>query len=119
MRRAIGSAICSCMPFPDRIALQSPNDPRRYQLANGRSARLFDDSAVYGERWIVATELRSDAREAQIQRAAPLDEARLERDFPQRFSSEDRVYWDADRRGIAAVRERRFDRIVLESRPDP
>src|SRR5690606_32160904 len=27
--------------FPDRIARQHPADPRRYQLANGRSARLF------------------------------------------------------------------------------
>ena len=50
-------------------------------------------------------------------RAAPLDEARLEREFPQRFASEDRVVWDASARGIAAVRERRFDRIVLESKP--
>ena len=111
--------------FPDRIARQSPADPRRYQLANGRSARLFDDSALYGEPWIVISELRTDAmhgrastpREAQILRAAPLDEARLERDFPERFVTEDRVFWDADKRGIAAVRERRFDRIVLESKP--
>lgn len=103
--------------FPDRIARQSPNDPRRYQLANGRSARLFDDSAVYGEPWLVIVELRDDPREALILRAAPLDEARLEREFPQRFVTEDRVVWDAARNGIAAVRERRYDRIVLDTRP--
>nr|WP_221281990.1 ATP-dependent helicase HrpB [Chiayiivirga flava] len=103
--------------FPDRIARQSPNDPRRYQLANGRSARLFDDSAVYGEPWLVISELRDDPREALILRAAPLDEARLEREFPQRFVTEDRVVWDAARNGIAAVRERRYDRIVLDLRP--
>ena len=103
--------------FPDRIGYQAATDPRRYQLANGRSARLFDDSAMYGERWIVVSELRSQAGDALVQRAAPLDEARLERDFPHRFSSQDRVFWDPDKRGIAAVRERRFDRILLESRP--
>ena len=103
--------------FPDRIARQLSSDPRRYQLANGRSARLFDDSALYGEPWIVASELRHEAREALILRGAPLDEARLERDFPARFVSEDRVYWDADKRGIAASRERRFDCIVLDSKP--
>jgi ATP-dependent helicase HrpB len=120
--------------FPDRIARQhaaqgrasvavgrtpgaTPSDPRRYQLANGRSARLFDDSALYGEPWIVVSELRHEAREALILRGAPLDEARLERDFPARFVTEDRVYWDADKRGIAAARERRFDRIVLDSKP--
>ena len=45
--------------FPDRIAHQHPADPTRYQLANGRSARLFDDSALYGERWLVISELRA------------------------------------------------------------
>jgi len=109
--------------FPDRIARQHPGDPRRYQLANGRSAKLFDDSALYGEPWLVISELRvlrqaqGERRDSTVLRAAPLDEARLQREFPQRFSEEDRVVWDADTRGIAAVRERRFDRIVLDSRP--
>lgn len=103
--------------FPDRIACQHPSDARRYQLANGRSAKLFDDSVLYGERWIVIAELRDDARDALVLRGAPLDEARLEREFPQRFVTEDRVLWDEARNGIAAVRERRFDRIVLDSRP--
>ncbi|HEU0306088.1 MAG TPA: ATP-dependent helicase HrpB [Lysobacter sp.] len=108
--------------YPDRIARQHPSDPYRYQLASGRSARLFDDSALYGEPWIVINELRAlrqqgDRGDAQVLRAAPLDEARLQREFPRRFASEDRVIWDANTRGIAAVRERRFDRIVLESRP--
>ncbi|GAB3100794.1 ATP-dependent helicase HrpB [Lysobacter terrae] len=103
--------------YPDRIGRQHPTDPYRYQLANGRSARLFDDSALYGEPWIVVSELRSLRNDAQVLRAAPLDEARLRRDFPERFVREDRVVWDAQARGIAAVRETRFDRIVLESRP--
>ena len=103
--------------YPDRIARQHPSDPYRYQLANGRSARLFDESAVYGEPWLVIDELRDDNRDARVLRAAPLDPARLEREFPARFRSEDRVVWDAATRGIAAVRERRFDRIVLDSRP--
>ena len=109
--------------YPDRIARQHPADPRRYQLANGRSAVLFDDSALYGEPWLVISELRAarqvrgDRSDSIVLRAAPLDEARLQREFPQRFSDEDRVVWDADARAIAAVRERRFDRIVLDSRP--
>ena len=103
--------------FPDRIACQHRGDPRRYQLANGRMARLFDDSAVYGEPWLVASELRFEAKDALILRAAPLDEAALRRDFPQRFVSEDTVRWDADKRALAARRETRFDAIVLESKP--
>ncbi|WP_281782140.1 ATP-dependent helicase HrpB [Lysobacter auxotrophicus] len=103
--------------FPDRIARQHSGDPYRYQLANGRSVKLYDDSTLYGERWIVVSELRDEARDARVLRAAPLDEARLREDFPQRFVTEDRVVWDANTRGIAAVRETRFDRIVIESKP--
>jgi len=103
--------------FPDRIGRQHPSDPYRYLLANGRSVKLFDDSTLYGERWIVVSELRDEARDARVLRAAPLDEARLREDFPQRFVTADRVVWDANTRGIAAVRETRFDRIVIESKP--
>ncbi|HSM10574.1 MAG TPA: ATP-dependent helicase HrpB [Lysobacter sp.] len=106
--------------FPDRIARQHPADPYRYLLANGRSARLFDDSALFGERWLVISELRAaqgDRSDSTVLRAAPLDEARLQREWPQRFVTEDRVLWDAATRGIAAVREQRFDRIVLDARP--
>jgi ATP-dependent helicase HrpB len=115
--------------FPDRIARQHPGDPLRYQLANGRSAKLFDDSALYGEPWLVISELRAlrlaqgDRHDSIILRAAPLDEARLQRDFPERFASEDRLSWDAQARAVVALRERRFDHIVLDSRvlatPDP
>ncbi len=109
--------------FPDRIARQHPSDPRRYQLANGRMARIFDDSAIFGEPWIVASELRFEARDSLVQRAAPVDEARLQRDFPDRFFEGDVVRWDAEARALVSRRERRFDRITLESkpagRPDP
>ncbi len=104
--------------FPDRIAHQSAADPRRYQLANGRMARLFDDSALYGEPWLVASELRFErGGDALLLRAAPLDEAELRRAFPGRFVEEDAVRWDAARRALTAQRERRFDGIVLDARP--
>jgi ATP-dependent helicase HrpB len=103
--------------FPDRVARQHPTDPRRYALANGRMARLFEDSALFGEPWIVVSELRFEARDALVLRAAPLDESRLARDFPERFVEEDFVRWDSDSRALVSRREKRFDAIVLDSRP--
>ena len=103
--------------FPDRIGFQHPQDARRYLLANGRSARLFDDSALIGEPWIVVSELRHDARDALVQRAAPLDERRLRQDFADRFVTADTVRWDASRRALSAQRESRFDQIVFDARP--
>ncbi|MBD8527955.1 ATP-dependent helicase HrpB [Pseudoxanthomonas sp. CAU 1598] len=105
--------------FPDRIARQHAQDPLRYQLANGRSARLFDDSALYGEPWIVISELRYAEREGHILRGLPLSEADLRQQFPSRFGSQDVVRWDAAKRAIVALRELRFERIVLEQKPLP
>ncbi|PTT63790.1 ATP-dependent helicase HrpB [Stenotrophomonas sp. HMWF003] len=102
--------------FPDRIAARHPTDPLRYLLANGRSARLFDPSDLRGEPWLVAVELRYEARDALLLRAAPVDENRLRRDFPTRFTQQDVVRWDGDKRALVARRETRFDRIVLDSR---
>ena len=109
--------------FPDRIARQTPNDPSRYALANGRSASLSDDSALYGEPWIVIAQLHDGQRDARVLRAAPCDEAVLRREFPERFVEEDRVFWNDAAGRIEARREIRFDAIVLDVRaiaqPDP
>ncbi|KRG63588.1 RNA helicase [Stenotrophomonas humi] len=103
--------------FPDRIAVQHPSDPMRYQLANGRSARQFDNSDLRGEPWLVISELRHDPRDALILRAAPVDEARLRSDFPERFRQQDVVRWNSAKRALEARRESSFERIVLDSRP--
>ena len=105
--------------FPDRIAKQDVNNPRRYQLANGRGARLFDDSALFGEPWLVVVDLRHDARDSLILAAAPFDVDRLQSEFPQRFTRERSVRWNRDTRAVEAFEEHRFDAIVLERRSVP
>lgn len=102
--------------YPDRIARQHPLDPKRYALANGRMARLFDDSSLYGEPWLVATELRFEAKDALLLRGAPLDEAQLRRDFAAHFREADEVRWDAPRRALVSERVERFAGIVLSAR---
>ena len=103
--------------FPDRIARQHPQAPRRYLLANGRMARLADDSALFGEPWLVVTELRFETKDSPVLRAAPVDEAFLRAEYGERFVEEDTVRWDPAARALVARRERRFDRIVLDVRP--
>ncbi|GAA5001983.1 ATP-dependent helicase HrpB [Pseudoluteimonas lycopersici] len=103
--------------FPDRIAKQHPRDPKRYQLANGRMLRLFDDSALHGEPWIVASELRFEAKDALLLRGAPVDEAMLRVEFAAHFREDDEARWDAEKRALASERIERFDGIVLSSRP--
>ena len=102
--------------FPDRIAFRHPADPLRYLLANGRSARLHELSDLRGEPWLVASELRHESRDGLLQRGAPVDENHLRAAFPERFVTADDVRWDGERRALVALRETRFDRIVMDSR---
>ena len=96
-----------------RIARQHASDRYRYQLSNGRMAKLADDSALLGEPWLVVSELRFDNKDSLILRAAPVDESRLRDDFAQRFVEEDIVRWDDTARALIARRETRFDQILL------
>ncbi|HEV7492118.1 MAG TPA: ATP-dependent helicase HrpB [Rhodanobacteraceae bacterium] len=105
--------------YPDRIARQDSANPRRYQLSNGRGARLRDDSALYGEPWLVVVDLRYDERDSLIQSAAPFDADLLERDFSHRFTDERVVRWNRDTRAVDAFEERHFDAIVLDRRSVP
>ena len=112
---AIGDLLAHA--FPDRIGHVHARDPQRYTLANGRMARLFDDSSLRGAPWIVASELRFDSRDSLLLRGAPVDDARLRADFPGRFVERDEVRWDASKRALVAERVQRFDGIVLDARP--
>lgn len=105
------------LAFPDRIGYRHATDPLRYALANGRTARLFDDSVLRGEPWIVASELRFESRDGLILRGAPVDEHFLRARFADHFSTADHVRWDSERRALVAQRESRFDAIVLDARP--
>jgi ATP-dependent helicase HrpB len=105
--------------FPDRVARQDPANPRRYQLANGRGARLLEESSLYGEPWLVIIDLRFEERDSLILAATPFDEVALEREFPQRFVSRRSVRWNRESRAVEAFEERCFAAIVLERRSVP
>ncbi|GAA4856669.1 ATP-dependent helicase HrpB [Luteimonas vadosa] len=103
--------------FPDRIAHRHAQDRHRYQLSNGRMARLADDSTLVGEPWLVVPELRHESRDALVVTGVPLDESALRNAFPHRFVERDETRWDDDRHALLRERIRRFDGIVLDVRP--
>jgi len=102
--------------YPDRIARQDPDNPRRYQLANGRGARLLEESTLFGERWLVVIDLRYDERDSLILSAAPFAEERLQVEFPRQFARVRAVRWNRETRAVDVFEELRFAAIVLERR---
>ena len=105
--------------FPDRIARRDEANPLRYTLANGRGARLHDNTALLGEPWLVVLDLRHEARDSLILAAAPFDPRVLERDYPQRFVRERALRWNESRDAVEAFEEHRYAAIVLERRSVP
>ncbi len=105
--------------FPDRVARQDANNPRRYSLSNGRGASLHQNSLLYGEPWLIVLDLRFDERDSLILAAAPFDAGLLERDFATRFVRQRVVRWNRDARAVEAFEERRFAALVVERRNVP
>ncbi|MDC8014026.1 ATP-dependent helicase HrpB [Tahibacter soli] len=102
--------------FPDRVAKQDAGNPRRYALANGRGVRLHDNTALFGEPWLVALDLRYEEKDSLILSAAPFDPALLERDYAERFRRERVVRWNGAKKAVEAFEERRFAALLLDRR---
>ncbi|WNL46697.1 ATP-dependent helicase HrpB [Dyella sp. BiH032] len=105
--------------FPDRVARRDDNNPLRYTLANGRGARLHENTALLGEPWLVALDLRYETRDSLILAGAPLDPRVLERDFPTQFRRERSLRWNDERNAVEAFEEQRYAGIVLSRRSVP
>ena len=105
--------------FPDRVARRDEANSMRYTLANGRGARLHENTALHGEPWLLVLDLRHESRDSLVLAAAPIDPATLEREYPDQFSSARTLRWNEQRALIEAFDERRFGAIVLERRSVP
>ena len=105
--------------FPDRVARRDDSNPLRYTLANGRGARLHENTALLGEPWLVALDLRYEARDSLILAAAPFDPRVLERDYPGQFRRERALRWNDERNAVEAFEEQRYAAIVLSRRSVP
>lgn len=107
------------LAYPDRIALRRSGDANRYQLSNGRGARLNDDDALGRDDWLVAADLDGQAREARIFLAAATDRATLETDLATHIETADEARWDDARGTVVARWVKRLGALVLEQKPLP
>ena len=105
--------------FPDRIARRDEANALRYTLANGRGARLHENTALHGEPWLVVLDIQHETRDSLIRAAAPFDPRGLERDYPHQFVRERVLRWNEERQAVEAFEEHRYAAIVLERRSVP
>ncbi|WP_374445018.1 ATP-dependent helicase HrpB [Stella sp.] len=106
------------LAYPDRVARRS--DPRGlYRMTGGGAAVLPEGDPLLVEEWLAIAALDGDRQRARIFLAAPLTLAEITDRFADRIESVDRIEWDSRSRSVAARRERRLDRLVLEDAPLP
>ncbi|MDX1801274.1 MAG: ATP-dependent helicase C-terminal domain-containing protein, partial [Marinobacter sp.] len=103
------------------IALRRSGDANRYQLSNGRGARLREEDALGNHDWLVAADLDGQTRESLIFLAAATDRATLETDLASHIETVDDARWDDTKGTVIARRVKRLGALILEQKalPDP
>ncbi|GAA3998528.1 ATP-dependent helicase HrpB [Deinococcus rubellus] len=106
------------LAYPERAAQLRPGSLDRYLLAGGQGVRLPEGDDLAGQPYLVAAHLDTSSRdhtsgEGRLYLAAPLDPAVLEA----HSLSTDTVAWDSRSGTLTAARERRYGRLLLDSRP--
>jgi ATP-dependent helicase HrpB len=107
------------LAYPDRVARRREGSADRYQLANGRGARLIAGDPLTGRDWLAVAQLDASRNEGRIWLAAPVDPVDLEIHFPARMQTVAEVNWDERQAAVIACRERRLGALMLDSAPLP
>jgi ATP-dependent helicase HrpB len=105
------------LAYPDRIAKRRADGMHRYQLANGRGARLSDDDTLPGQDWLVVAQIDAGDSEGKIFLAAKLDRQALERLPGAHIRLRRRIEWDTEQEAVIALEQRCLGQLVIDSRP--
>ncbi len=104
------------LAYPDRIAMRRSGEAPRYQLRNGRGARLELAEPLGREKFLAIAELDGDPAESRIWLAAPLDEDEVRAALGAAIIVEREVAWDARTESVRAVERERAGALVLRER---
>jgi ATP-dependent helicase HrpB len=105
------------LAYPDRVARRREGGADRYQLANGRGARLAAGDPLMNHDWLVAAQLDAGASEGRIWLAAPVEPADLVTHLAARVQTVVEVGWDPRQAAVNARRERRLGALALDGAP--
>ncbi|MTH62735.1 ATP-dependent helicase HrpB [Paracoccus shanxieyensis] len=122
-RPTLSPGAMAALAYPDRIGLRRKGDQQRYVLSGGKGAILPEGDALANARFIVATDLDGDTREARVRMAVAVGEDDLRRLFADRIQTVESVAWSRRDNRILARRQEQLGALVLADRalddPDP
>ncbi|MFN6952623.1 MAG: ATP-dependent helicase C-terminal domain-containing protein, partial [Albidovulum sp.] len=109
----------AALAYPDRIGLRRKGEAPRYVLSGGKGAVVTEGDPLGRERFIVATDLDGDPREARVRQGIAFDEASLRRLFAPGIGWHDVAEWSRREGRVTARRQERFGALVLDDKPWP
>lgn len=111
---------CLLLGFVSQLARRIDAGTLRCRLVHGRSGELRRGSAVRHAKLIVASEVEEIQTRGEVtvflSLATAVEEAWLEKYFPEDFETRDTVSFDATQKRVLTRRERVFRGLVLSSR---
>ena len=106
----------AALAYPDRVGMRRKGEQPRYLLSGGKGAVLDASDALANARFIVATALDGNPREAKIRQAAILDESELRALFHDQIEWLDICRWSRRDRKVLTRRQEVFGALVLDDR---
>jgi ATP-dependent helicase HrpB len=106
----------AALAYPDRVGMRRKGDAPRYVLSGGKGAILPEGDALGMERFLVATDLDGDPREARIRQAVALSLSDLRDTFPDQIRWHTLCRWSRRYNRVEARKQEKFGALVLEDR---
>jgi ATP-dependent helicase HrpB len=109
----------AALAYPDRIGQRRPGTAPRFLLSGGKGACVDAADPVADARFLVATDLDGDPREARLRQAAALSETALRGLFAGQITRAEHCEWSRREGRVLARRQERFGALVLNDAPWP
>ena len=106
----------AALAYPDRIGMRRKGSDPRYILSGGKGARLDDNDALAGARFLVVTDTDGHAREAKIRQAAEITLSEIRTLFDGQIHWHESCAWSRREGRVIASREEMLGALVLDAR---
>ena len=103
--------------YPDRLAKKRSVNDGRYQLANGRGVKLFEDDPLFGADWLVIRDCDAQKKEGRIFSATPISISEIRNCLGSQIIEENTYRLDDKKQNIIGRRITKYQAITLNSQP--
>ncbi|MBS9717136.1 ATP-dependent helicase HrpB [Pseudohalocynthiibacter aestuariivivens] len=106
----------AALAYPDRIGQRRKGEAPRWVLSGGKGAAMSEDDPLAGARFIVATDLDGDTREAKIRQAIEITEAEIRALLGEQIQWHRFCEWSKRDRRVVAREQERLGALILSDR---